>query len=84
MRSTAPPTRPTRAPPRSWRRAPVNLAGPVSVLSEGHFPETYQGLYLRPAETRALFAKRGWSTVAAFQTRNPMHRSHEFLAKVGH
>ena len=61
----------------------VNLAGPVSVLSEGHFPETYQGLYLRPAETRALFAKRGWSTVAAFQTRNPMHRSHEFLAKVG-
>ena len=60
----------------------VNLAGPVSVLSEGHFPETYQGLYLRPAETRALFAKKGWSTVAAFQTRNPMHRSHEFLAKV--
>ena len=60
----------------------VNLAGPVSVLSEGHFPETYQGLYLRPAETRALFAEKGWSTVAAFQTRNPMHRSHEFLAKV--
>ena len=59
-----------------------NLAGPVSVLSEGHFPETYRGLYLRPAETRALFAERGWSTVAAFQTRNPMHRSHEFLAKV--
>ena len=60
----------------------VNLAGPVSVLSEGRFPETYRGLYLRPAETRALFAKNGWSTVAAFQTRNPMHRSHEFLAKV--
>ena len=60
----------------------VNLAGPVSVLSEGHFPETYRGLYLRPAQTRALFAEKGWSTVAAFQTRNPMHRSHEFLAKV--
>ena len=60
----------------------VNLAGPVQVLSEGHFPETYRGLYLRPAETRALFAEKGWSTVAAFQTRNPMHRSHEFLAKV--
>ena len=60
----------------------LNLAGPVSVLSEGHFPETYRGLYLRPAETRALFAEMGWSTVAAFQTRNPMHRSHEFLAKV--
>ncbi len=60
----------------------VNLAGPVSVLSEGHFPETYAGLYLRPAETRALFTGKGWATVAAFQTRNPMHRSHEFLAKV--
>ena len=59
----------------------VNLAGPVQVISEGHFPETYRGLYLRPAETRALFAAKGWSTVAAFQTRNPMHRSHEFLAK---
>ncbi|MDE0059156.1 MAG: sulfate adenylyltransferase [Defluviicoccus sp.] len=63
-------------------QGPVNLAGPVSVFSEGHFPETYRGLYLRPAETRALFAAKGWSTVAAFQTRNPMHRSHEFLAKV--
>ena len=62
-------------------QGPVNLAGPVSVFSEGHFPETYRGLYLRPAETRALFAEKGWSTVAAFQTRNPMHRSHEFLAK---
>ena len=60
----------------------VNLAGRVSVLSEGHFPETYRGLYLRPAETRTLFAEHGWSTVAAFQTRNPMHRSHEFLVKV--
>ena len=60
----------------------LNLAGPVSVLSEGHFPKTHRGLYLRPAETRALFAEMGWSTVAAFQTRNPMHRSHEFLAKV--
>ena len=63
-------------------QGPVNLAGPVKVFSEGHFPETYRGLYLRPAETRALFAGKGWSTVAAFQTRNPMHRSHEFLAKV--
>jgi len=60
----------------------VNLAGPVMALSEGHFPETYKGLYLRPAETRAMFEANGWSKVAAFQTRNPMHRSHEYLAKV--
>lgn len=60
----------------------VNLAGPIMALSEGHFPETYKGLYLRPAETRAIFEANGWSRVAAFQTRNPMHRSHEYLAKV--
>ena len=60
----------------------VNLAGRVMALSEGHFPETYKGLYHRPAETRALFQEKGWSSVAAFQTRNPMHRSHEHLAKI--
>ena len=60
----------------------VNLAGPVVAFGEGHYPETYRGLYLRPDETRALFQEKGWSRVAAFQTRNPMHRSHEFLAKV--
>ena len=60
----------------------VNLAGPVKALSEGHYPETYKGLYQRPAETRAVFEANGWSKVAAFQTRNPMHRSHEYLAKV--
>ena len=63
-------------------QGPVNLGGPVRTLSEGHFPETYAGLYPRPAETRALFLDKGWSKVAAFQTRNPMHRSHEYLAKI--
>ena len=60
----------------------VNLAGPVKVLSEGTFPTEYKGIYLRPAETRKFFEEKGWSTVAAFQTRNPMHRSHEYLAKI--
>ncbi len=60
----------------------VNLAGPVKVLSEGTFPEEYEGIYLRPSESRALFEEKGWSTVAAFQTRNPMHRSHEYLTKI--
>ncbi len=60
----------------------VNLAGQVTAFSEGVYPERYAGLYLRPEETRALFASKGWSTVAAFQTRNPMHRSHEYLAKI--
>jgi sulfate adenylyltransferase len=61
---------------------PVNLAGPVKVLSQGGFPEKYGDLYMTPAQTRKLFESRGWSRVAAFQTRNPMHRSHEYLAKV--
>ncbi|HKK34394.1 MAG TPA: sulfate adenylyltransferase [Desulfomicrobiaceae bacterium] len=59
-----------------------NLAGPVKVLSEGDYPERYKGVYLRPAETRQIFEERGWSNVAALQLRNPMHRSHEFLAKI--
>jgi len=59
-----------------------NLAGPVKVLSEGEYPKEYPGVYLKPAETRAMFDERGWSNVAALQLRNPMHRSHEFLAKI--
>ncbi|OGA47682.1 MAG: sulfate adenylyltransferase [Betaproteobacteria bacterium RIFCSPLOWO2_12_FULL_62_58] len=60
----------------------VNLAGPVQVLSPGGFPEKYGAFYMTPAQTRAGFEANGWATVAAFQTRNPMHRSHEYLAKV--
>jgi sulfate adenylyltransferase len=60
----------------------VNLAGPVKVLSQGGFPQKYGALFMTPKETRALFTELGWSKVAAFQTRNPMHRSHEYLAKV--
>jgi sulfate adenylyltransferase len=60
----------------------VNLAGPVKVLSQGGFPEKYGSQFMTPAQTRALFKEKGWTTVAAFQTRNPMHRSHEYLAKV--
>jgi sulfate adenylyltransferase len=63
-------------------QGPINLAGRLMALSEGHFPDTYKGLYHRPADTRALFQEKGWSRVAAFQTRNPMHRSHEYLAKI--
>ena len=60
----------------------VNLAGPVTVLSDGGFKAKYGALFMTPAETRAEFERLGWSRVAAFQTRNPMHRSHEYLAKV--
>ncbi len=60
----------------------VNLAGSVKVLSTGTFKQEYGDQFMTPAETRATFEKLGWSKVAAFQTRNPMHRSHEYLAKI--
>ncbi len=60
----------------------VNLAGPIKVLSTGDFAAKYGALFMTPAQTRALFTSLGWSKIAAFQTRNPMHRSHEYLAKV--
>lgn len=59
-----------------------NIAGPVKVVSEGGFPEEYGDMYATPLQTRAIFEKEGWSRIAAFQTRNPMHRSHEFLCKI--
>ncbi len=60
----------------------VNVAGPVKVFGEGRYPAEYPGLYMRPAETRKIFEEKGWGTVAALQLRNPMHRSHEHLAKI--
>jgi sulfate adenylyltransferase len=58
-----------------------NLAGPVKVLSDGGFKAKYGRLFMTPAETRAEFERLGWSRVAAFQTRNPMQRAHEYLVK---
>ena len=60
----------------------VNLGGSVTVIDEGWFPHEFSDLYIRPEASRALFKQMGWSKVAAFQTRNPMHRSHEHLVKI--
>ena len=58
----------------------VCLAGPIEVIRDGA-DQQFPGNELTPAETRAEFASRGWSTVVAFQTRNPIHRAHEYLTK---
>ncbi|GAB4458572.1 MAG: sulfate adenylyltransferase [Elainellaceae cyanobacterium] len=63
-----------------YRQGPVNLAGPVWLLQrDAHlrFP-TYQ---IDPAESRALFRDKGWKTIVGFQTRNPIHRAHEYIIK---
>jgi sulfate adenylyltransferase len=61
---------------------PYNLAGPIKLLSEAEFPTKYKGIYMRPSEARKIFEERGWKKIAALQLRNPMHRSHEYLAKI--
>jgi sulfate adenylyltransferase len=56
------------------------LAGPIDVVTPRHNP-MFPSHRLGPAQTRAEFQKRGWKTVVAFQTRNPIHRAHEYLTK---
>ena len=65
---------------RLYEQKPLYLAGRVTVFerAEPSFPE----LAKDPAETRAEFAERGWKRVVGFQTRNPIHRAHEYLTKV--
>ncbi len=60
-----------------YAQGDVLIAGPVTVLPEVE-SIPYQ---LTPAETRAAIAERGWRTVVGFQTRNPVHRAHEYIQK---
>jgi sulfate adenylyltransferase len=57
------------------------LAGPVRVVALPEHPEAFRHYLLPPAESRAAFAERGWKTIVGFQTRNPIHRAHEYITK---
>lgn len=60
------------------------VAGPVDVLTlcvDPDGPEAFLDMRLTPAQTRAMFQEKGWTTVVAFQTRNPIHRAHEYCCK---
>ena len=64
---------------RLYAQHPLYLAGSVTVFER--VPPEYPELALDPAETRRTFAERGWKRVVGFQTRNPIHRAHEYLTK---
>ena len=65
---------------RLLAQKPRYLAGAVTVFERA--TPTFPELALDPADTRAAFADRGWKRVVGFQTRNPIHRAHEYLTKV--
>jgi sulfate adenylyltransferase len=57
------------------------LGGPVTALSLPSY-DNFEDYRLTPAQTRAVFSERKWQTTVGFQTRNPIHRAHEYLIKV--
>ena len=58
----------------------INLAGPVWLLERQEHPQ-FPKYQIDPAASRAMFQERGWKTIVGFQTRNPIHRAHEYIIK---
>ncbi|OKH25588.1 sulfate adenylyltransferase [Hydrococcus rivularis NIES-593] len=63
-----------------YEQGAINLAGPVWLLQRDPHP-LFPKYQIDPAESRKLFKEKGWQTIVGFQTRNPIHRAHEYIQK---
>jgi len=61
-------------------RSPIYIGGSVQVLHRPR-PDRFTEFYYDPEQTRRIFEDKGWNTVVGFQTRNPVHRAHEYIQK---
>ncbi|MCT7983638.1 sulfate adenylyltransferase [Laspinema sp. A4] len=63
-----------------YEQGPINLAGPIWLLDREAHPQ-FPNYQIDPAQSRAMFREQGWKSIVAFQTRNPIHRAHEYITK---
>jgi sulfate adenylyltransferase len=64
-----------------YKQGSTLIGGDITLLDEKPNPRPFPGYYYEPKELRAIFAERGWKRVVGFQTRNPVHRAHEYIQK---
>lgn len=63
-----------------YEQGPINLAGPIWLLQRDLHP-LFPAYQIDPAQSRQSFQEKGWKTIVGFQTRNPIHRAHEYIQK---